>query len=73
MKANDLADGALAVQLVNEQGAELWKGATAVRHEQAEVRLPRLTKPGNYFVRLYEPADRGSQGDLLREFTFQVQ
>lgn len=71
LNAGDLADGTVAVQLVNERGAELWKGNATVHQEQAEVHLPRFTAVGNYFLRLYEPAKDG-QGDLLREFAFQV-
>lgn len=68
----DLADGSLAVQLVNNQGAEIWRGKGTVSNEHVDVQVPRITRTGNYFLRLYEPAANGAPGDLLREFAFQV-
>lgn len=72
LNATDLANGPVAVQLVNGEGAEIWKGASAIRNDQVDVNMPRLTKTGNYFVRLYEPSKGGAEGDLLREFAFRV-
>jgi hypothetical protein len=72
LQTADIPDGSMAVQLVDNQGVEVWKGATAVVHEQADVHLPRLTKAGNYFLRLYAPAKGTAEGDLLREFSFRV-
>lgn len=72
LNASDLADGRVAVQLVNGEGVQIWTGTTSVHQENTEVHLPRLTHTGTYFVRLYEPADRGAHGDLLREYPFQV-
>jgi hypothetical protein len=72
LNANDLADGPVRVQLVNEQGAEIWTGAAMVNREQVEIHLPRIYHAGSYFVRLYEPGASSAQGDLLREFPFQV-
>lgn len=72
LNAEDIADGAVAVQLVNAEGAELWTGTATVQRDQADVHLPRIYHAGSYFVRLYEPAEGGARGDLLREFPFQV-
>ena len=68
----DLADGLVAVQLVNGEGSEIWSGTSAVRQEQTDVRLPRITKAGSYFLRLYTPAKGSAERDLLREFAFEV-
>ena len=72
LATTDVADGLVAVQLVNGEGSEIWSGTSAVRHEQTDVRLPRITKPGSYFLRLYTPAKGSAEGDLLREFAFRV-
>ena len=73
LSANDLADGAVAVQLVNGEGGEIWSGAALVRNELLEVHLPRVTKKGSYFLRLYESGTKNEpRGELLREFAFQV-
>ncbi len=72
LNATDLAQGPVAVQLVDSQGTELWKDASAVKNDQVDVHLPRIRKTGNYFVRLYEPAKGTAEGDLLREFAFKV-
>ncbi len=68
----DLTDGPVSAQLVTGQGAEIWRASSAVKAEQAELNLPRLTKPGNYFLRLYSPSKGSQDGTLLREFAFQV-
>jgi hypothetical protein len=72
LQTADLPDGSMAVQLVDNEGVEVWRGATAIVREQADVHLPRLTKAGNYFLRLYAPATGRAEGDLLREFPFRV-
>jgi hypothetical protein len=72
LHAADIPDGSMAVQLVDNEGVEIWKGATAIVNQQADVHLPRLTKVGNYFLRLYAPAKGSVEGDLLREFPFRV-
>ncbi|MBV9613731.1 MAG: hypothetical protein JO091_14755 [Acidobacteriaceae bacterium] len=72
LKANDLADGPLALQVVDQNGTEIWKGTTLVRNEAAEAHIGRITRPGSYLLRLYEPAAASGQGNLLREFAFQA-
>ena len=68
--APDLPQGPIAVQLVNETGEELWKGAGVVRQDKVEVTAPKIQHTGVYFFRLY--AGTSQQGELLREFSFQV-
>jgi hypothetical protein len=68
--ATDLPPGPVEVQLVNETGAELWKGAGVVRNDKAEITAPKIAHDGVYFFRFY--AGKGQQGELLREFSFQV-
>ncbi len=72
LNASDLAAGPVAVQLVDSQGSQLWKGSSVVKNDQVDVHVPRITNTGNYFLRLYEAPKGGAAGDLLREFAFQV-
>lgn len=68
--AKDLPGGPVQVQLVDERGAELWKGIGMVRHEKIEITAPEIAQDGAYLFRLY--ATGKNQGELLREFSFQV-
>jgi hypothetical protein len=68
--AQGLPDGPVTVQLVNDTGAELWKGAGVIRQEKAEVTAPKIAQDGSYLFRLYGGAR--PQGELLREYSFQV-
>jgi anti-sigma factor RsiW len=72
LETADVPDGSVTVQLVDGEGAEVWKGASTVSHERTDVHLPRLRKRGVYFLRLYTPAKGSAEGDLLREFPFRV-
>ncbi len=72
LNAADLPEGAVAVQIVDGQGASLWKGSSEVRHDQVDITVPSMSKAGTHFLRLYEIGKNNSQGDLLREFAFQV-
>jgi hypothetical protein len=69
LNAADLTEGNVAVELVDAVGKQQWKGTTVVRQDRAEVDLPKIAQPGNYYFRLYAPQ---SQAELLREFSFQV-
>lgn len=73
LNAADLTEGRVAVALVDGSGLEIWKGTANIRHDQAEVTVPRITEAGPHFIRLYAPAGDNPEGDLLREFAFQVQ
>lgn len=68
--AADLPQGPVMVQLVNDTGAELWKASSVVRQDKLDVTAPEIVRPGHYFFRLY--AGNGQEGELLREFAFQV-
>ncbi len=68
--ATDLPAGPVLVQLVNETGTELWKGSGVVSHEKVTISAPKIAQDGTYFFRLYDTGK--NQGELLREFSFQV-
>ena len=72
LNAADLAEGPVVVELVDNSGASVWKGPSTVRNDEVKVTLPRITKQGPHFVRLYNPAPLDARSELLREFTFQV-
>ena len=67
LNATDLSEGPVTVELVDRTGSQLWKGASAVRRDIVDVNLPRIMKSGPHFLRLYT-----SQGELLREYAFEV-
>lgn len=67
LNAAGLGEGPVQVELVDRMGAQLWKGEAAIRRDSVDVDLPRIKQSGTHFLRLYDP-----QGELLREFAFQV-
>ncbi len=70
LNASGLAEGPVSVELVLNNGSIAWKGTSVIRHDTAAVTLPRITKSGHYFVRLYTSPPDASGGELLREFAF---
>lgn len=73
LNATDLAEGPVIVQMVDSSGSQIWSSAASVKQHEVSITVPRITEPGTHYLRLYAAA-RGatSQGDLLREFAFQV-
>lgn len=72
LNAADLPEGAVAVQIVDQQGLNVWKGSSEIRHDQVDITVPSMTKSGTHFLRLYQTGKDNPEGDLLREFAFQV-
>ena len=72
LKADDLPEGRVNLEIVNGLGKRVWQGAGVIRQQQANVVVPRITTAGAYFLRLYNPARAGSDPDVLREFRFEV-
>jgi anti-sigma factor RsiW len=71
INARELPERAVRVEVVDTAGKEIWKGATSISHDQADVSLPAFRNSGDYLLRLY--SSDGSQADnLLREFSFSV-
>src|SRR5579884_1432714 len=65
LNATDLAEGRVGVELVDGDGSELWKGTTEIKHDQAEVKVPKITESGAHFLRLYAPAQGNAEATLL--------
>lgn len=73
LKADDLPEGRVNLEIVNGLGKRVWQGAGVIRQQQANVVVPRITTAGAYFLRLYNPAQSGAaEPDVLREFRFEV-
>jgi len=72
LNATDLAEGPVVVELVDNRGLSVWRGPSTVRNDEVKVTLPRITKEGPHFVRLYNPVQKDARTELLREFAFQV-
>lgn len=72
LKADDLPEGRVNLEIVNGLGKRVWQGAGVIRQQKATVTVPRITTAGAYFLRLYHPAQPGSEPDVLREFRFEV-
>jgi hypothetical protein len=72
LNAAGLDPGSIAVELADNNGLIVWQGTSAVRHDTVEVNLPRITKSGPHFVRLYSVPQAGAEASLLREFAFEA-
>lgn len=71
LDANDLTQNTVKVDLVNDHGSLVWHGSAPVQNDHAVVNVPAINQAGEHYFRLYAPAPSG-QGDLLREFAFNV-
>jgi hypothetical protein len=72
LKADDLPEGRVNLEIVNGLGKRVWQGAGLIHQQKADVVVPRITTAGAYFLRVYTPAQPGSVPDVLREFRFEV-
>ena len=74
LNAKDLPEEAVGVEVVSSEGNEIWKGGGKINHEVVDAKLPKIKEKGNYLLRLYGPGENASaQGNLLREFSFEVE
>lgn len=72
LNARDLAEGRVIVQLVDSSGSQVWRSAATVEQDHVAITVPRITKPGTHYLRLYAAGQSKAEGDFLREFAFQV-
>jgi hypothetical protein len=72
LNAAGLSPGPIAVELADHGGSIVWKGTSSIRHDTVDVNLPRITKSGPHFLRLYSVPPGGADPDLLREFAFEA-
>lgn len=61
--------GPLSVEVANATGSVIWSGTTISESGQVKLALPRMTRGGHYYVRLYTS---NSEHELLSEFPFEV-
>jgi hypothetical protein len=71
LNARDLPETPVSVEVVNADGNEVWNGNSSIDHQIVKTQLPAIDK-GNYLLRLYAGNGK-SHGELLREFSFDVQ
>lgn len=72
LNATDLSHGPVTVELVDSRGLRLWQGSSDVQNDKVDVSVPRISQVGTHFIRLYSLAPGNAEGELLREFAFQV-
>ena len=72
LNANDLGNGPVTVELVDSRGLRLWQGSSNIQNDKVDIAVPRISQMGTHFIRLYSPKPGNGEGDLLREFAFQV-
>lgn len=72
LNANDLGSGPVTVELVDNRGSRLWQGSSDIQNDKVDISVPRISQVGPHFIRLYSPKPGNAEGDLLREFAFQV-
>jgi hypothetical protein len=65
--ATDEPDGPVDLQLVDSIGALVWKGQANIQHERLAIKIPRIDRPGRYFLRIYKSA-KGEEHELLLEY-----
>jgi hypothetical protein len=72
LNARDLPPGPVGIEVVNNQGDRIWQGQSIVKEENIDVNVPRLTKAGNYYLRVYSVASKDAAAELEREFALQA-
>lgn len=65
----DLPAGPLRAEVVNETGVVVWSGDAKDEPGAVKLDLPRFTKSGHFYARLYTA---GADHELLSEFPFEV-
>lgn len=73
LNAKDLAENPVAVEVVNAEGSEIWNSPGKVEGETVNAKLPPIDAKGNYLLRIYASDKTQNHGELLREFSFNVQ
>lgn len=65
-----LPEHAVRAELVNESGSLLWSSEAKSSNGKVTLTLPRITRSGRYYARLYSD---GPEHELLSEFPLQVE
>ena len=71
LDTTDIPAGTVDVQVADANGNPVWSSQAVVGSEKAEIKIPKISQAGTYFLRFYTVADT-SQHELLREFRFEV-
>lgn len=73
LNARDLPQNPVSVEVVNAEGEEIWNSPSKVSGQTVDAKLPPIEAKGNYFLRIYSANNKQDRGELLREFSFNVQ
>jgi anti-sigma factor RsiW len=73
LNARDLPQHSVSVEVVNSEGEEIWNSPSKVAGQTVNAKLPPIETKGNYFLRIYSANNNENRGELLREFSFNVQ
>jgi hypothetical protein len=72
LNAHDLTAGPVRVELVTGGGNKLWEGPATIQKDTVNVRVPRLTASGTYYVRILAAQPASGEDELLREFSIKA-
>lgn len=73
LNAKDLPKSAVEVEIVNAEGNQIFESTGKVEGTTVDAKLPPIDNKGNYLLRLYSPGAGQTHGDLLREFSFNIE
>ena len=62
-------DAVWQAEVVNQTGSAIWSARIARTNDEVEIHLPRFTKAGRFYLRLYALS---AEHDLLTEVPFAV-
>ncbi|MBV9268196.1 MAG: hypothetical protein JO061_18655 [Acidobacteriaceae bacterium] len=68
LNANGIAENRVKVELVSNNGKQVWQDIASVNQNRINIEVPKITQPGTYLFRV---SDAGTQSEL-REFSFEI-
>jgi hypothetical protein len=68
LNANGLSENRVAVELVNNDGKEIWQKIASVDQSRINLQVPKITESGANLLRVSDPATQSE----LREFSFEI-
>ncbi len=72
LQARDMDPGPVTVEMVDQAGKQVWQTESAVKDQLIDVKAPRLTASGSYFIRVYTPTAGDAIGNLIREYSIKA-
>jgi hypothetical protein len=68
LNANGLSENRVKVELVTNDGKEIWQHVASVDQSRIDLEVPKITETGTYLFRVSDPANQSE----LREFSFEI-